>query len=383
MKSLLNTFPSSDNHPYYIVSHPYTRVSAGIRSLHLLCHHLNLNGFPAYIIFIGKENNSTGSSIEPDFLTPILTQQAARYHFESGKKPIMVYPEIVSGNPYASPCVVRYVLNFPGLLGGDRVYGKDELCWGYSKTLAAETSCPENVLFIPASNTNIFYPPKNQITRAGSCFYASKYKREHKGEIFDVTRTSVEITSRMPNSQSPQEIAELFRRSELFYTYENSALALEATLCGCPAVFLPNQHLKSIIASEELGNDGFAWGDSPEEISRAKATVNMATKNYEKAVDGFQKNLLKFITLTQDYAAEKKYSHQQYLELCNHIPASQNTTWISGEIGIKERSYAPLLKKLPWPLEKKLGALLCSLGLMHDGEFLWNRATRRSKNKAQ
>ena len=374
----MSLYPNYEN-PYYINTHPYTRVSAGIRCMHLLCHALNLRGIPAYMIFIGDENNFTESSIEPDLLTPILTQRAARAHFEQGRTPIMVYPEIVAGNPYASPCIVRYVLNFPGLLGGDKTYGVDELCFGFSKILAAETRYPENILFIPASDTRVFYPSNDPVSRSGSCYYASKYKREHNGELFDVTKDSIEITSRMPNSQSPQEIAELFRTSELFYTYENTALALEATLCGCPAVFLPNEHLRSIIASEELGLDGIAWGDSDQEIARAKSTVSKATKNYEMAIEDFQKNLTKFISLTQAHAADKTYAPQQYLELCKHITESKNTTWINGEAGVKDRHYAPILKKLPWWLEQKIGALLCSLGLMNDGEFLWNRSLKRSK----
>ena len=48
---------------------------------------------------------------------------------------------------------------------------------------------------------------------------------------------------------------------------ENTALALEAVMCGCPVVFLPNPHLKEIIGQEEHGPDGFAWGDAPAEAA--------------------------------------------------------------------------------------------------------------------
>ena len=376
----MSLYPS-DYQPYYIQTHPYTRVSAGIRCLHLLCHSLNMRGRPAYMTFIGAENNFSENSTEPDLLTPILTQRIARTHLEQGRTPITVYPEIVSGNPYSSPCVVRFVLNFPGLLGGDKTYAEEELCFGYSKILAAETRSPENVLFIPASDTRVFQPPREPVTRSGTCYYASKYKREHEGELREATRDSVEITSRMPDSQSPQEIADLFRSSELFYTYENTALALEATLCGCPAVFLPNEHLTSIIASDELGLDGIAWGDGAEEVARAKKTVGAAAHNYDEAIEEFQKQLTTFIDKTQKHAEGKKYQIEQYLELCKHIPESENATWINGEIGIKNRNYAPLLKKLPWQIEQKIGALLCRFGLIIDGEFLWNRSVRRSKGK--
>ena len=377
----LQVFPT-DATPYYIVAHPYSRVSAGIKCLHLLCHNLNLRGYPAYLLPLGELSEfSHEEACEPDFLTPILTRRIARRHYETGRTPITVYPEIVSGNPYAAPCVVRYVLNFPGLLGGDKTFSSEELCFGYSKVLAESVARPENVLFIPASDTRIFHPGDTGAPRSGSCYYASKYKREHKGETFDATRDSVEITARMPNSQSPKEIAELFRRSEIFYTYENTALAIEATLCGCPAVFLPNPHLQSIIASEELGSDGVAWGDSPEEIKRAKDTVGAAIKNFEKAALDFHENLSKFIEKTQAHVQSKPYTSDQYLKLTQKLVVTTALDEIPGELGIKDRRYAPLLRKLPWKVEQAIGSLMCSFGLMSDGEFLWNRAQRRSKGE--
>ena len=369
--------------PYYIVTHPYTRVSAGIKCLHLLCHNLNLRGYPAYLIPLGEAAEfSNEDACEPDFLTPILTRRVARRHFESGRTPVTIYPEIVPGNPYAAPCVVRYVLNFPGLLGGDKSYSGEELCFGYSKVLAECVNAPENILFIPASDSRVFYPPAETAPRLGTCYYATKFKREHAGETFEVTKDSIEITARMPDSQSPKEIADLFRRSELFYTYENTALAIEATLCGCPAVFLPNPHLQSIIASEELGSDGVAWGDSPEEVARAKASVGAAIKNYEKSILNFHENLSKFIEKTQEHVKGKLYTTNQYLQLTQKLTESGAVDGISGEVGIKERKYAPLLSKLPWRIERMIGSLMCSFGLMNDGEFLWNRAHRRSKGQS-
>lgn len=373
----MNLYPLNNN-PYYILTDPYTRVSAGIRCLHLLCHALNLRGIPAYVILIGEQKKITEEAFSPDLMTPILTQRIARHHFENGLTPITVYPEIISGNPYNAPCVVRYILNFPGLLGGQKEYGDDELCFSYSKVLAAGTRSPENVLFIPASDTRVFHPPEKPMPRSGSCYYASKYKREHKGALLEVTKDSIEITSRMPTSQSPQEIADLFHTCEFFYTYENTALAHEATLCGCPTVFLPNEHLEASIAIEELGDDGIAWGNSPEQIAHAKKTVHLAYENYLAALQTFQQSLTNFIALTQQHSKNKTYSTSQFLNLSSQLAPSPDASALSQEIGIKERSYATLLSKLPWRLERQIGAILCSLGLLNDGQFLWNRAKRRS-----
>jgi hypothetical protein len=52
--------------PYLIVSHDYTRFSAGVRALHLLCHHLNENGLSAYVT-----SHVTG----PGLSTPVASQE--------------------------------------------------------------------------------------------------------------------------------------------------------------------------------------------------------------------------------------------------------------------------------------------------------------------
>lgn len=293
-------------HPYYIVAPPYMRTSAGVRVLHLLCHSLNRKGYTAYIlpfphIPLGRE------VVAPDLLTPLLTQGVVRSHFERGLTPVMVYPEIITGNPFGAPCVVRYVMNFPGLLGGDKGYAPDELVFSYSKVLAAATRSPENVLYMPTTDTRVFTPPPAGQKRQGSCFYANKYKLDYKGLLFDITKNSIEITRDLPDSQTPDEIAALFRSCEVFYTYENTALATEAVLCGCPAIFLPNPYLTEMIALRELGPEGYAWGADAAAVEKARATVGQGTQNYLNTYANYWLELDRFIKQTQKHAEGKPY----------------------------------------------------------------------------
>ncbi|OIQ92727.1 hypothetical protein GALL_253300 [mine drainage metagenome] len=287
-------FPDDTRHPYYIVAPPYTRFSAGVKSLHLLCHSLNRRGYQAYMV-IDPDVPVGVAALSPSLTTPRLTQDLAEAHQRDGRRPIVVYPEVIPGNPMNAPVVVRYVLNFPGLLGGDKTYAPEEIVFGYSAVLAEAAGCPENVLFIPTSNSRIFHPPQAESARSGTCFYAKKYKLLHPNSLLPQTRESLEITT----EQSPEEMAAIFSRSELIYCYENTAVALEAALCGCPAVFLPNQHLSSIIGAQELGADGFAWGDDPAEIARAKETVSRVFENYRATEALFWKQLDYFIFMTQ------------------------------------------------------------------------------------
>ena len=327
---VIDTIYPDVRHPYYIVAPSYARTSAGIRVLHLLCHSLNRRGYAAYILlhpYLPWKRNPTAL----DLLTPLLTSAIAQSHFERGLAPIMVYPEIVSGNPFGGSCVVRYVMNFPGLLGGDKEYAPDELCFGYSKILAEAAHAPDHVLFLPATDTRIFRPAPEGQKREGSCYYAHKYKATHHGELFEITKNSVEITRDEPDAPTAQEIASLFQRSEVFYTYENTALAIEAVLCGCPAVFLPNPYLSEIIAIKELGPDGYAWGGEPAEIARAKATVEQGARNYLKSYTTYWHDLERFIDLTQRHAAGRAYRHPIRLpnlfDTLRHVYRREHGLW--------------------------------------------------------
>lgn len=293
----------SRRHPYYVVAPPYVGTSAGIKVLHLLCHALNNMGERAFVVV---RPTISKSPVHPGLRTPLLTKEVIEYDLKEGLMPIVVYAETVSGNPLGAPFVVRYVLNTPGLLGGDRDYPDEEFCVAYSQALADVVPRVQQTLFIPASDASIFRPPEHGIVRNGSCFYAAKY-RQLGGALFDVTRDSVEITRDLPESPTPPEIADLFRRSELFYTYENTALAIEALLCGCPVVFLPNAFLQSIIGIAEHGMDGIAWGEDPQEIARAKATVSLARARYLHLYEESERGLVSLIARTQEAVQGRCY----------------------------------------------------------------------------
>jgi len=292
-------FPAgSRTHPYYISAPIWMQSSAGIRAVHLLCHTLNRLGLEAYITH-HPHGGFHDAYTSPELKTPMLEQRQAEEHFQLGLTPIVLYTEVISGNPLRAPVVARWVMNFPGILGGDKTYDPNELCFGYSKDLAAAAGQPDHVLHMPTIDTRLFYPSDESQERKGACFFASKYQSVHGGELLPITKDCVEITRQLPDSLSTAEVANLLRRSEVFYAYENTALATEAVLCGCPAVFLPNPHLTEVIARNELGPEGYAWGEDPAELERARTTVVQGAINYLKTYDLFHKQLQTFIAITQ------------------------------------------------------------------------------------
>lgn len=289
-------FHEKNRNPYYIVSNRYTRTSAGIKTLHLLCHALNSIGERAFLMVYPY--HPSDYSVNPDLLTPLLNQKIIDYHFQRSLTPILIYPETIVGNPFHAPFVVRYLLNFPGLLGGNAGFQENEFCISYSNKLGETVPNNQMTLFIPTSDPAIFTPePRSK--RKGTCFYAAKYQDVHNGKLFPITKNSYEITRDKPDSLTPIEIASIFRRSELFYCYENTALAIEAILCECPVVFLPNPYLTESIGSKEMGWDGIAWGTNPLEIDKARKTVKIGRENYIKLFKDFNDQLLYFVEKTQ------------------------------------------------------------------------------------
>lgn len=297
-----NILPSKkDINPYYFYIPSYNTSSAGIKVLHLLCHHLNQKGYPAFLI-----RNTRRFSIAPNLITPIIDDFTLELHIKEGKSPIVVYPDVTLGNPLKAKCVVRYLLHYAGFFGGSSHFPDSDLIFTYTKKIAINSNIKNhNILFMPISDTKIFYPPSAGFKRSGSCFYAPKYKG-FGGKLFDLTNNSIEITRDLPDSQTAEEVAEILRKSEVFYTYEDTSLITEAILCDCPVVLLKNDFFSGeTLAEYELNSYGCTTENSSEKINEAKKTISLAKEKFFENINNFWDQFDNFINLTQEHS--KKY----------------------------------------------------------------------------
>jgi hypothetical protein len=294
--------------PFYIAAPRYTRTSAGVKVLYRLADLLNKRGASAYVFLRPAFDESISGS--PSDVAPILNQKIVDYHFRAGLTPIVIYPEVVDIDKFAPPLRVRYVLNYEGHLNPGMEGKNDDYVLAYSDRVAAEidTDAPRSVLFIPVSDPSFFRPPTLGTPRKGGVFYAAKYKYLFRGKTFPLTDGMVEITRDRPDSQTAEQIRDLFRSAEFFYCYEDTALAIEAILCGCPAVFLTNDHFKGPLGAKELGGLGFAVGTAPDQLAHAKATVATARDHYLKMLDNLEPQVDAFIEATQKLSASRPYT---------------------------------------------------------------------------
>jgi hypothetical protein len=240
---------------YLIWSPNYDHKSGGVRALHKFCHLLNESGCEAYIT--GNPN--------PEWNEKLYTGLADE------DNPIVVYPEIVPGNPLNARKVVRWVLNTPGYLAGEVHYHPSELLFTWDRRFLDLPK--DRILKVKNIEDGLFVNKGGK--RTMDCFWMGKGLKRSPYLAF--TDGMLEITAEWPQQRT--ELAKLFNKVKTFYTYDDcTQLSLEASLCGCKVVLLPENN------PVDLGNN-IAVNDSlipPKEFERMLNNFIRITQEWAK-----------------------------------------------------------------------------------------------------
>lgn len=273
---------------YVIESLEYRNNSAGIRSLHCLCHHLRKRGYAAYVT--GKQTNPDWDEVSAD---PEMVKRIAR-------DGIAVYPEGILGNKFCAARVVRFVLNQPGYIGGYKDYDPSEWVWCYTGMLQKFVPQSRGVLRTPIIEQDIFRDTHQE--RRGRLLWIGRGRGKALDEIEIDTYTQIEPG--WPPTRL--ELAGLFQRAELFVSlYPFTELITEARLCGCPTAVIPNeQFTRGDFAVDRPGVCGLAWGIGDKELEWARQTVGQFGPKYMDLVKQFETQLTDFIYQTQNWQQE-------------------------------------------------------------------------------
>ena len=203
---------------YYIVSPPYAHCCGGIRALHELNRLLGERG-----------------------LVSMLSCDAP--HIPAWRdNAVVVYPEIVKGNPLGFRHVARWDLYFPA-----HQYTANEVVFAFDELYRARGSQapPENILGMVLAEEFFREAVSGQSSvvsggRTKRCFWRGKGAAT---PLVAETAGCIEITTAWPATRL--ELAKLFQESEVFYSYDNfTALIAEARLCGCPVVLIPSAQIR-------------------------------------------------------------------------------------------------------------------------------------------
>ncbi len=290
-------YQMTTNSIFYIYAPPWRDSSAGIRVLHYLCHSLNIVGCQAWLVLTNPKSKE--QLVNPDLNTPVLSKLQARLHKNLGRSPVVVYSETILGNPLKAQRVMRWVLNFPGALGGSLRFPKEEYVVAYSNKIKERLSSCDDVLFLPAVDMNEL--PHGVAKQKGlALVYAGKY-RSYVGAPPVLPDNPTELfrdgKSKLPRKEFLNEIA----KAEKIYLFENSSVATEAVLMNTVAIFIQNEFLGSIIAESELGNGGVSTGFQENDLEKAKHTLPEAKLKYQDAQENFWKQLISMVENSNSY----------------------------------------------------------------------------------
>ncbi|WP_417542759.1 glycosyltransferase [Methylophaga thalassica] len=324
------SFHLTSRAPYYIYTKGlgFRQGSAGIRALYYLCHALNEAGAEAYLVGADIQDNS--------LRTPRLSLNDVERHRRLDSQPIVIYPEVVHGNPLKAPFVVRWLLNKPGFVDGDDSFNLSECIYTYTHDYVPEgMRFPQ--LIVPVVNSQIFHNDNNPFDnkREGKCYYANKYLAKG-GQLTEEVKGARSVCQDVRMTHA--ELADIFRKSELLYCYEPSAIIREALLCGCPVVMLQNDLLSDNL-TYPISGPGIAEAPTTEQIRRARETIHLVAEEEMVFLKFCRNTIQSFIRDTQANANKTSqvidFSWYHHLDVLVHIddiksvaisPSSRMTT---------------------------------------------------------
>jgi hypothetical protein len=276
-----------------VVTTRYDSRSAGNRTLHLLCHALNLLGEEAYL-FVTTPGAPGEAPLR--LLCPVLTQTEADRHFSEGRTPVFVRPEAIVYTPPGGVWA-DFILNYLGVLGGPAAIAPEtDLVFAFSRRIAASLSRSSHVLFLPAIDLDYWSLPEPGAPRAGVCAYLGKRRDVYGLGMAEGDHADIILTRETPRDA----LREAFRSSEMLLIYENSTLIGEALLCGCPVVCGFNDKFPDLLGGEEFGSDGvLAAPASREDVARAAGETWRFRARVEAAEVQAVEQLRQFIAATQ------------------------------------------------------------------------------------
>lgn len=218
----------------YLIWAPPFCGSAGVRALYKLAAELHKHGQSVSLW-------SWGDVRQPDFdyvesITPQMREED-----------IVVYPEVVVGNPLQMRNVVRWVLFFPGKNGGESSYHPSEKIFTWREEFYP--GVPR--LNVDIIDHDLFFDAG--LPRTRDCTFVNKRGKWKKvAELEGLT----EITMEWPKSR--KELAQLLQTTNTLYSWDDrSTLLEEAILCGASVKIITDDGFYDFHSVPILSQDSF------------------------------------------------------------------------------------------------------------------------------
>lgn len=238
--------------PIFVNTPAFNETIGGTIVLHYLVHRLRNIGIEAYVYpilyvdeypkwprmalkrrltiflrYLVRRIRNLRFRTHPSMDTPIAPKAILR-------DSIVVYPEIVSGNPLNAKHVVRWLLHKPGFFKKDVFFGADELTFFYQEAFRVghDWVDPDNLLRLRWVRDDIYFD-KGLTERSGACRLIRKGKIT--GAVIPEDDDAIIV-----DGMSHEETAEIFNRCKYLYCHDPYTMySFYAAVCGCIPIVMP------------------------------------------------------------------------------------------------------------------------------------------------
>ena len=271
-----------------IYTSPYDNKCGGIVVLHYIAKIINEYNPSKYYAKLFIFNNLRYKNIFCNNFASI---------DEINDNTVVIYPEIITGNPLNCKNVVRWILLALGIempIDHHKNWGETDLIYYWEPedfTLNKLTCHYINPIFF-----------NNNYNRTKTCYIVKKGKMIHSNINYYHDKKSVNI-----ENMNLAEISNIFNQSKYFYSYDPKTMyIIYALICGCIPIIYPlkdvskEEYFKTTILYKNgiIYNKGIAYGNSEEELIYAENTLNeginelnLIFKDEKKTVYNFLNNL--------------------------------------------------------------------------------------------
>lgn len=207
---------------------------------------------------------------------------------------VVIYPEIVAGNPLGAGRVVRWLLNKPGVISGVKDFGSKDLFFYYHKHFNDWELNPheDHDLNVSELKSDV-YQNINNGERSGQCYMVRK-GRDRALDYHEYGALNVD-------GHSHEELAKIFNECEYFVCYDLYTMYCRyAAMCGCVPIVVPQDGLSKEEWRPEIANRyglAYGWDDVPWAVETRAKLLDYLEETESRGVDSVHR----FVTIVERY----------------------------------------------------------------------------------
>ena len=186
---------------------------------------------------------------------------------------MVIYGETVRGNPLKASHIVRWIMNTPGVCGGDGVYELTDHIFQYHPWFTVNPDYEVRGLLtaIDLGYQLKTYQNKNLSTRKGGAYLV----RKGRDKQLDQHPANFIHADPLLEKMNDEEAAAFFNSIDTLISYNDMTfISVQAALCGCNSIIIPGEGDRSEENLKKINRiNGIAYGLNDQEWVESTAQL--------------------------------------------------------------------------------------------------------------